>query len=435
MDITLDTYMIAVIDGLLLLLNAALVAAAMIHARRIYDPIVVFLAFFFLVYVLRDFLLFTGLDVVYYEDLAGNDCLLRVEFKSLILFWLFGMHIALLFMPARERSALTSILPKTPQNISKNRLLVATLGLSLVVYLTYAYLFSLYGFNIGTISFAIRVEKLFAGYWFLLSLPSFAAYMSLAMMFYSFQNRQYATMVLWLINGLTMSMAYIFFGDRDSLMFVFVFLIMGVSFYIKKISFPVMAVFAVIFAYGLFLLADARLAMWGYVDPQNNSLGRAFSKGLNLQIYDNFLLQMHYFPDTARNGMDFLSGLFNIIPRSLWESKPMDTDPGIRLSQALLGPATAFGWPITPVGEWAINFGYFGPFIGGALIGVLLKLIQLRYRSYYVEPISFLFGWIIVTRFIGIGIGTNTPSVFVLTVIPLFLLSWFINRDNFRFKN
>lgn len=149
------------------------------------------------------------------------------------------------------------------------------------------------------------------------------------------------------------------------------------------------------------------------------SIADGIGKGLNMIVYDQFLLYLDYSGISAtRYGTDFFNGLTSLIPRSLWSGKADFISPGAWLGYAVYGRDN-LGFPFTTPGEWFANFGSFGVAVGGYLSGFILRLAENTIRSgqYLFGSIIFFytmlggFTTLFVTKMIIIVI---VPTAFVL---------------------
>lgn len=104
-------------------------------------------------------------------------------------------------------------------------------------------------------------------------------------------------------------------------------------------------------------------------------------------------------------GVSLIRPLFIIIPRSLWASKPLDTQSLIveeRLGEGLSEFGGGTSQSITLVGDFFWNFSFFGPFMGFVIFGFLI--IFFDKKIHHCKSI--------------------TSLMFMAVLIPFFFVSW-----------
>ena len=113
--------------------------------------------------------------------------------------------------------------------------------------------------------------------------------------------------------------------------------------------------------------------------------------------------------------------LINIIPRALWDSKPIGF--GAFVAREIYGMPNTVSYATTLVGELYANFGYFGTIISFYIISLIISYIHYKYAVSYRNGETFW--W-----FSGFSYGLISYSIFfvvrgdILSGIftPLFIL-------------
>lgn len=139
--------------------------------------------------------------------------------------------------------------------------------------------------------------------------------------------------------------------------------------------------------------------------------------------YTHCLKVMEVFPDKYEfwYGNSFLQVLINIIPRALWDSKPIGF--GAFVAREIYGMPNTVSYATTLVGELYANFGYFGTIISFYIISLIISYIHYKYAVSYRNGETFW--W-----FSGFSYGLISYSIFfvvrgdILSGIftPLFIL-------------
>lgn len=162
---------------------------------------------------------------------------------------------------------------------------------------------------------------------------------------------------------------------------------------------------------------------------ESETLVRKLSVALNLVPLDAFMVAIRDWPARYpyRLGEDFYNGLVGFIPRSIWADKPKFTSPGAWFRQ-VYEPEKVNGWPFTIVGEWFVNFGFFGVVAGGLLTGWVFRAAQIRYGDHSDNPTSWMMAILIVFYCFQGGMWTQSLIFYVLFLIPLFVIFYVLDR-------
>ena len=143
--------------------------------------------------------------------------------------------------------------------------------------------------------------------------------------------------------------------------------------------------------------------------------------GFSLMDSNQIFLQTMITPQNTETGEDFFNGLAGVIPRSLWSGKPDQITAGGRF-KAIVVPRGQGGWPPFGFNQWYANFGWPGIVFGGALSGLFLAALALRYRHAYRDPFAMAFALYFTIMFLVPGGLENMMFVkYVQNVVPLFI--------------
>ena len=141
-------------------------------------------------------------------------------------------------------------------------------------------------------------------------------------------------------------------------------------------------------AFGLRLVRDIAINEAVLSTINDQSFVRQVSVGANLAKFDAFSLVLRDWPSVFdfRLGEDFVASARSAIP--LIPDDPDSMSVALRVATTYI-PNRANGWPISPIGDWYINFGYFGIFLGGLLSGWTFGWLQHRTMSMTTSPLLF----------------------------------------------
>jgi hypothetical protein len=401
------------------------------HAVHYFSPISIYVYFFVLMYITRHAILMFNLDTPMPDDvfIFFSNQKERIYTLFCLFIWSISFLVAL---NVGGKTLVHAVLPSSFVNASLSHFKIIVFTLLLFTTYVLLDLVSSFGFDVGSISLAVRLEDYFAGRSFLLNVNVLSAYVSATFAFYLYRKEKNKKL-FWFysfISFFSISIS-ILTADRDNMIFFFVFYYMSYVFFVSSRALLFLPIVSVASIVGIVYMQKLRLSNWGF-DKEYSSLARQFSSGLNQQFYDSFILLKKSLDSNWFNGIghrlgeDFYLGLIGIIPRSFWQGKPEMVDPGIWFSNQFIDDAT-YGWPISIVGEWWFNFSILGVIIGGFFSGRIYKGLNQTYSDFFKNPISFLFMFIIVTRVFSLGYSSSAPMYYVLNVLPLFMIAFFIN--------
>jgi oligosaccharide repeat unit polymerase len=406
-------------------------------SKERFDAFALYIYFFSLLFMGRHAMLMFGFDVPYPEYLFSFDV---DSYRLLALFmvsiWLlFFLLIACLYRPG-PNSFVMKLLPQAPEQPHLGVLAIPCVLLFLCSLAVVAYPISLYGFDFAVISYQIRIEKIFSGISFLQFLGPMGSYLIVAWIFAYLKlkrNTNSKASKLAIIGMLSMAfistLSTLLMGERDQFAFFIVFVALSYSLFYKRVSTATLGILASLIITYMIIAGWMRMNLWGF-NLEADSLARRITQGLNMDVYDKFILLLHTWQsqrEPYRLGEDYILGFLGAIPRSLWPEKPEHVAPDIMLRH-YFEPEMPSGWPFTPVGEFWLNFGWPGLVLGAILTGIIYVSIQQRYKNYTANPFSFMFMYLMVTRIFMLGYMTTSPMGYVLWIVPLILIFWIERR-------
>ena len=147
------------------------------------------------------------------------------------------------------------------------------------------------------------------------------------------------------------------------------------------------------------------------------------STSLHLNQFDAFMLALRDAGERFdfRNGKDFVNGLLSWIPREFYPEKENYHIGG--WFRRIYEPNVVNGWPITTIGTWYVNFGFFGIFIGSVISGAVVAIFDAAYKnargSFWQAMVAPTLGFFM---FDG-GVSTGFVQSVFLMLIPIYMLS------------
>jgi hypothetical protein len=405
-------------------INIGLCVAIMRSAgNRAANPFFLAIGLFAVLMIGRHLMLVSGADVEFPEYLFIQD---NSPWRLLaglgISLWLAGVLVASTFSYRRAPKPYLPSFPHEPASFSALRgvayvLLLATMALlGTLVMAT--------GEGLDNTSYLLRFDPRFAHLINIKYVVILTAYFLTALA--ASLRRQQTTSArwqarAWMLAALLLAVSTLLFGDRDLLIFwlLYAFAMRTVVLRGKGILslLPLAAPLA-----GLFVLLKAlRNTLWFEDHPSGpESVFRSLADGLNMDIFDKLTLAMRTWDQQdLRLGEDFLNGIVALLPRAVWPGKPDTLYVDIWFKN--LFEASRTGWPISPPGEWYINFGWPGFALGGLATGMVLGLARDKYRDAASNPFAFMVVFIVATRFIPLGVTSSLPFFYLTWMLQLVL--------------
>ncbi|PUB87393.1 MAG: hypothetical protein DBP00_08520, partial [gamma proteobacterium symbiont of Ctena orbiculata] len=385
----------------------------------------------------RPIIFFAGLDEPFPQEFFGGyDWHLITMGILLATAWivLFSLTHILIHRPL---TPFTPLLPQINVQINTKILFFVAMFTTLLgVVLTTALILN--AGSIGNFIFQVKVEKALRGTYLIRTISVLGAIFSiLSILYYEKKVRTankklrgmvYLSVILLIIN---LTFNYLWGNRYNIAMLAFAFGI-GWHYLIQRISVVRVIVLVLIAAAILQALKTFRTeAVYDALDvdiQSNRSFWLDISTSLHLSQFDAFLLAFRDAGDRFpfREGKDFINGLLAWVPRELYPEKETYHVGG--WFRRVYQPQMVNGWPITTIGSWYVNFGIFGIVYGSIVSGIFASLFDASYRavtrSYWQAAVAPSMALLL---FDG-GVGTGFFQDIVLIMIPIYLLSFILNK-------
>ena len=184
-------------------------------------------------------------------------------------------------------------------------------------------------------------------------------------------------------------------------------------------------------AYGLRILRDDSIGGGLLASEGRVNDTRAISVAANTTRLDGLMLALRDWPDRFpyRNGEDLEAMVVAPVPRLAWPGKPATVTTGTWFRQ-VYEPDVRNGWPITPLGEWYLNFGPMGVAAGALLGGVLLAFCRALLAHTVRSTTDLVFAAAVLINVVPLGFEVQTPARAVAWAVPAAaVLTWLRSRQ------
>lgn len=140
-----------------------------------------------------------------------------------------------------------------------------------------------------------------------------------------------------------------------------------------------------------------------------------------------------------QDGRTFAPLLYGWIPRAVWPSKPQISYAGF-MNQVIVQANTNAGLPLTPYGEFYLNFGAWAVPVGMALFGFLARVGTAYFLRWgktsiygYIFYVNFFFALILPGSFSVVFLGVIREFIFV-SIVLILTLKWFDSQKRITGK-
>ncbi len=134
-----------------------------------------------------------------------------------------------------------------------------------------------------------------------------------------------------------------------------------------------------------------------------------------------------------RYGQDFYNGLVSWVPRSIMPERETFQVGG--WFRRVYQPKRINGWPVTVIGEWYVNFGLFGIFLGAIISGAIVAMVNGAYRRLREHPWHVVMAPMLGFYWFGGGVDTAFPQGIFTFILPLGLLAFAVRQSSGRARS
>lgn len=315
-------------------------------------------------FLLRSFALFSGLDTPFPEDLLGKVVPEESFFIGLIGYYIWSISFFLFTLSLNSKATTYGCC----NQVRDERLLDFSIFLGVLLSIVYILSAILNAGSVAKVIYYLRIDSEFK-FGFMSSIPAITLMLIAAQCSIWGVNAKKILLITFLI------IIQVVAGDRSGIIFSLV------VFIVVKFSLGGMSKLKVALMLPLvFVLASAlkyyRSMYQLNIEQESITMIRSISSSLNLNIYDAYYSVIGFVNHGLefRYGYDFYLGVVGLIPRFLWEGKPEVVNTGVWFAQ--LFSERKMGTPISSIGEWYLNFGFFGFLLGAIITFFYLKIAE-----------------------------------------------------------
>ncbi|MBU6329353.1 MAG: hypothetical protein KGR18_05300 [Acidobacteria bacterium] len=418
------------------------------YANWLFSPVGLFAVSFMLSYGVRIAFISTGLDSEYPDSLFrfGSPMLSA----NLYLIGFLAMCGLGLLAGSHSDLRLRFLFPSTDGAVDTAKAFRIATILTGIWFLIIVFLFARYG-SYARMVRASKVDKEFAGLFFLLVFPTSGTITSILVFLLTvrdrvgrFTPRQRSMATISVIYALFNGVGVYLWGARSLLVLTAVQLVIGYFVFRPRgttrrlrgtrgrvvIGILVAIGLGTLMVVGLRVYRDQALSGSVSGSIKGQTVVRQLSVAANTVHYDAYLLAVRDWPTTHRfrGGLDIYNGAVGVIPRALWPGKPTFVAPGAWFRQ-VYEPNTRNGWPMGAPGTWYLNFGRIGILICGLVTGIVLSAALRSMSRTRTEPLAFVMAFAVGIWVLGDGVDGEFVVKWAQFVLPMLLLIPLMRRQ------
>lgn len=388
--------------------------------------------------LIRPLLFFFGLDDPYPRELFRDDwwelvarALLATMSWIVVFFGAYAIFV-------RPVSPLRFLAPHASGTSSPRILVVAAL-LTTALGAALSGLLVLRAGSVGSLMYQVKIDKALAGYYIIRDISVLGAIISaVALLYYVNRLRLPKARRLWGILAVISLALFIvnlmfnyFWGNRYNIAMLLVALVVGWHFYIRKLTVLRLMVVVLLLAVVLQTLkvirAEGIESVWSAESTNPQPFWVDVSTSLHLSQFDAFMLALRdageQFP--FRDGRDFKNGLLAWVPRALYPEK--ETFHVGSWFRRVYQPEKINGWPVTTMGDWYVNFGYWGIFFGAVVSGVFAAVFDAGFRNIRESPWEAMVAPASAFLLFDGGVDPGFLQAFFLVMVPIYSFAILLN--------
>ncbi|MEQ9058423.1 MAG: O-antigen polymerase [Gammaproteobacteria bacterium] len=388
--------------------------------------------------LVRPLLFFLGLDDPYPPELfSGPSWDLVARAQLIHLAWILliaATHMAF----SRPMVPVARLLPRAEGTSSRKILVLAALVTTLIGAILTGLLLLRAG-SVNALMYQAKVAHALAGHYVIREISVVGAIVAaLAALYYEKRYRESralrgARLMVWICVSLfVVNLAFNYFwGNRYNIAMLLIAVVLGWHYYVKRLSVVRTVLVVVVLAVVLQTLKVIRNEGVEAVLARDVVIDQPFwtdlSTSLHFSQFDALMLALRDGGErfAFRNGADFKNGLVAWIPRAIYPGKETFHVGG--WFRRNYQPEKINGWPVTTMGDWYLNFGYWGILLGAVVSGLAAAFFDAGYRhvrdSHWEAVVAPAVGLLIFDAGLDPGFVQRT----ILVLVPIAILAAALN--------
>lgn len=324
------------------------------------------------------------------------------------------------------------VFPRAPRRMFLVHILIAAALVTAINVLGTLFLIQDAG-GVARFQYAVKVEKALAGLYVVRAIGDIALLLC-AVAFFTLGTHgesgdpKLRRNLAWLIGAMILANFAINFawGNRINIALTLLAMFTGWHFAVRRIKLGRTIVWGASALTILFLLRRVRRAWTGEVAGRtvggDTNFWREASQSLHFSEFDALMLALR---DAGRRfdfsyGQEFVNGLLAWVPRFIYSDKKTHII-GASFRQ-IYQPNVVNGWPVTLPGAWYLNFNVLGLFLGAALSGIFVAMLEKTYAD-RTSPWNIAMVAMLSFSLLKGGLSFGFFQSYFLTVVPIVLIA------------
>ncbi|MDH3706349.1 MAG: hypothetical protein OES57_09795 [Acidimicrobiia bacterium] len=156
---------------------------------------------------------------------------------------------------------------------------------------------------------------------------------------------------------------------------------------------------------------------------------RQLAVSTNNTSFDTMALLVEDWPERQEfiGGEQFYIGALSFLPGFLYLPEDGFRPPAIQVAQYYI-PSRQNGWPMTPIGDWYMSWGLLGVVAGGALSGIVVRVLQVRLENFSRNPLVWMLSIVLAFRVLPMGLWANSIPRLMTFALPASIVLYYVQR-------
>ncbi|MGI9600846.1 MAG: hypothetical protein ACR2QE_03105 [Acidimicrobiales bacterium] len=162
---------------------------------------------------------------------------------------------------------------------------------------------------------------------------------------------------------------------------------------------------------------------------ESQAPARQIAVATNNTDFDTLSLLIEDWPERQDyiGSSQFGIGALSFLPAFMYLPEDGFQPPSVQVAQ-YYKPNRQNGWPMTPIGDWYMSWGFTGVLIGGILSGILIRLLQVRLDNFSRNPLVWMMSIVLAFRVLPMGIWANSIPRMMTFALPAALVLFYVQR-------